>query len=189
MAPRWLSARALAAAAVALVAADWAYRLAGDSFVPGGPLDEIAHLLTAVIVLWALGPRMWKRFAAPALVAAVVIDLDHIPGELGHDFLTRGTQRPYTHSLLSIAVLLAAAAAWRSRRDVMLGLALGLAIHFWRDMAEADAGVALLWPFSSHSFTLSHSGYLVVMGCFCAVAAVRCRRPAAAVRGRSPSLR
>jgi membrane-bound metal-dependent hydrolase YbcI (DUF457 family) len=73
-------------------------------------------------------------------------------------------------------VVLGAAALWRSRRDVMLGIALGLAIHFWRDMSEADAGVALLWPWSDHSFTLSHAGYLVVMALFCAVAALRCRR-------------
>jgi len=161
-----------------LVVADWAFRLAGDSFFPGGPLDEVAHLLTTLIVLWALGPRIWDRFAVPALVASVLIDLDHVPGQLGHEFLTRGTPRPYTHSLLSIAVVLVLAALWRSRRDVMLGVALGLAIHFWRDMSEADAGVALLWPFSDHSFMWSHAGYLLVMGLFAATAAVRSRRGA-----------
>ena len=60
-----LSARALAAAVVALVLADWVYRLAGDAFLPGGPLDEIAHLLTTLIVLWALGPRICDRFLVP----------------------------------------------------------------------------------------------------------------------------
>jgi membrane-bound metal-dependent hydrolase YbcI (DUF457 family) len=176
------------AAAVALVLADWLYRLAGDSFFPGGPLDEIAHLLTTLIILGALGPRMCDRFLVPALLASVVIDLDHVPRELGHDFLTRGTQRPYTHSLLSIATVLAVAALWRSRRDVLLGIAIGLAIHFWRDMSEADAGVALLWPFSDHSFTLSHTGYLIVIGLFAVAAAVRCRRPGSVSR-RSRALR
>lgn len=177
--PRFrLSARALAAAVVALVLVDWAYRQVGDSFFPGGPLDEIAHLLTTLIVLWALGPRICERFLVPALVASVAIDLDHVPRELGQHFLTRGTPRPYTHSLLSIVVVLAVAALWRRRRDVVLGIAIGLAIHFWRDMSEADAGVALLWPFSDHSFTLSHAGYLIVMGLLAAVAAGRCRRAA-----------
>jgi inner membrane protein len=174
------------AAVVALVLADWVYRLAGDSFFPGGPLDEIAHLLTTLIVLWALGPRICDRFLVPALVASVVIDLDHVPRELGNDFLTRGTQRPYTHSLLSIVVVLVVAALSRSRRDAMLGIAIGLAIHFWRDMSEADAGVALLWPFSDHSFTLSRTGYLIVMGVFAAAAAVRCWR---SVSYRSRALR
>jgi inner membrane protein len=182
------SAHALAAAVLALVLADWAYRLAGDSFFPGGLLDEMAHLLTTLIVVWALGPRICDRFLVPALVASVAIDLDHVPGELGHDFLTRGTQRPYTHSLLSIVVVLALAALWRSRRGVVLGIAIGLAIHFWRDMSEADAGVALLWPFSDHSFTLPHASYLIVMGLFAAAAAVRCPRPASVSR-RSRALR
>jgi inner membrane protein len=171
-----LSARALAAAVVALVLSDWAYRQVGDSVFPGGPLDEIAHLLTTLIVLWALGPRVCERFVVPALVASVAIDLDHIPAELGQDFLTQGTPRPYTHSLLSIAVVLVIAGLWRSRRDVVLGIAIGLAIHFWRDMAEADAGVSLLWPASDHSFTLSNASYLIVMGLFATGAALRCRQ-------------
>ena len=181
------SIRALAAAAAALLLADWLHRQVGDSVFPGGALDEIAHLLTTLIVLWALGPRICDRFLVPALVASVLIDLDHIPGILGHDFLTRGTQRPYTHSLLSIVVVLVVAGLWRSRRDVLLGIAIGLAIHFWRDMSEADAGVALLWPASDHSFTLAHTTYLIIMGVCAAVAAVRCQR--AWVRDRSRVLR
>jgi len=169
---------------VALVLADWTYRLAGGSVFPGGPLDELAHLLTTLIVLWALGPRICARVLVGALAASVAIDLDHVPGELGHDFLTRGTQRPYSHSLLTILVVLLMAAVWRSRRDVMLGIAIGLAAHFWRDMAEADSGVALLWPFSDHPYTLSHAGYLLAMGAFAGAAAVRC-----GVSRRSPALR
>jgi inner membrane protein len=170
------SPRAFVAAVVGLGLADWAFRLAGDSFFPGGPLDETAHLLTALIVLWALGRRACDRFLIPALVASVAIDLDHVPGQLGHYFLTRGTSRPYTHSLLSVVVVLAVSVLWRSRRDVMLGIAIGLAIHFWRDMAEGDAGVALLWPFSDHSFRLAHAVYLIVMALFAAGAATRCRQ-------------
>ncbi len=173
------SLRRLAAVVAALLLADWSFRLGGVSFFPGGPLDEIAHLLTTLVVLWALGPRVCDRFLVPALVASVLIDLDHVPRELGHDFLTRGTPRPYTHSLLTIVVVLAVATLWRSRRDVLLAIAIGLAIHFWRDMSEADAGVSLLWPFSDHSFTLSHASYLIVIGVCAAVTAVRCRGPAA----------
>ena len=170
-----LSPRSLLVATVALALADSLYRLAGDSVVPGGPLDEISHLLTALIILWALGRRACDRFLVPALVASVTIDLDHIPGELGADFLTRGTSRPCTHSLLSVVMVLVAAAWWRSRRDVLLGIAIGLAIHFWRDMSENGTGVALAWPASTHEFVLSHTSYLIVMGVFVCAAAVRCR--------------
>ena len=113
-----------------------------------------------------------------------MIDLDHVPRELGHDFLTRGTPRPSRLvAEAGIVVVLVVAALWRSRRDVLLGIAIGLAIHFWRDMSEADAGVALLWPFSDHSFTLSHAGYLIVMGVFAAAAALTCRRSVSARDG------
>ena len=108
----------------------------------------------------------------------MAIDADHVPGALGYDFLTRGTPRPYSHSLLSIVAVLGAAGIWRSRRDVLLGLALGLAIHFWRDMSESDAGVSLFWPVSNHSFMLSHAGYLTAMAVLATIAAVSVRSPA-----------
>lgn len=171
-----LTARAIAAAIAVLVLADWTYRMAGDSVVPGGPLDETAHLLTALIILWALGRRVCDRFLVPALITSVAIDLDHIPAQLGFDGLTRGTSRPYTHSLLTVIVVLLASVLWRSRRDILLGVGLGLVIHFWRDMSESSTGVALAWPISKHSFVLSHTGYVIVMALFVIVAVARCRQ-------------
>lgn len=164
------------------ILADWGYRVAGDSFFPDGLLDEIAHAATTLIVLWALGPRVCRRFLLPALVASVAIDLDHIPAQVGYYFLTRGTPRPYTHSLLTILVVLTLAAVWRRRGSLLLGVAIGLGIHFWRDMAESNAGVSLLWPFSDHAYALPHSPYLVVMAAFVGIGAIRClkRRSATA---------
>ncbi len=158
-----LSPAALAVAVVVLAAADWGYGLAGDTVFPGGPLDELAHLLTTLLVFWALGSRACERFLVPALIASVAIDADHIPDRLGVDWLTAGTPRPYTHSLLMILVVLAIAALWRGRRDLLLGVAIGLSIHFFRDMGEGGGGVSLLWPLSDHSFQYSHGAYVVVM--------------------------
>lgn len=171
-----LSPLALALVALGLVVTDWGTQLAGASTVPGGPLDEGAHLLTTLLVLWALGPRAYERFLLPALLASVAIDLDHIPGRLGVDWLTAGTPRPYTHSLLTIAVCLAAAALWGRRRDLLLGIAVGLAIHFWRDMGEHGSGVSLLWPLSNHVFSLPHATYVIVMAVVIGFDAHRCRR-------------
>ena len=99
---------------------------AGDSFFPGGPLDETAHFLTMLFILWALGDQfLVPRIAVPALVATVLIDADHIPGYLGDDFLTAGTPRPYTHSLLTLAVVR------------------GIAVHLWRDLSESSGGVSI----------------------------------------------
>jgi inner membrane protein len=150
--------------------------MTGDGVFPGGPLDETAHLLTTLLVLWTLGPRICKRFLAPALIASVAIDADHVPGRLGVSWLTAGTPRPYTHSLLTMVVVLAIAALWRRRRDLAVGVAIGLAIHFWRDMAEGGNGVSLLWPLSYHAFQYPHGVYLGLMTVVVLIGAARCVR-------------
>jgi inner membrane protein len=167
-----LTPASLTVAALGLAAADLAYRSVGDSVFPGGALDEVCHLLTTLLVLWALGPRV-RRFMVPALVASVLIDTDHVPAQFGVYWLTEGTPRPYTHSLLSIAVVLIVAVLWPRRRDVALGVAIGLALHFWRDMAEGGAGVSLLWPVSRHAFQYPHAYYLALMAVVVAVDAGR----------------
>jgi inner membrane protein len=153
--------------------ADWAYRRVGTSVFPGGALDETAHLLTMLLVLWAIGRSASDSFAVSALVGSVAIDLDHIPSELGTDWLTTGTPRPHTHSLLTVGVLLIASCLWRRRRTVLLGLALGVSIHFIRDLAESSAGVSLLWPWSNRPFTIPHSAYLTIVALLIGMVAVR----------------
>lgn len=163
---RWLrelSVLELVMAAAVFLAADVADQLVGDSILLSGMLDETAHVLTTLIVLWALGGPLWDRMLYPALVASVAIDLDHIPQELCYFFLTEGTPRPYTHSLLTIAAVLAGALLWRRRRDLLLGIAVGVTLHLWRDMAEPRSGVALLWPLSDGSFSISQYVYLALM--------------------------
>jgi len=169
------SFRVVVVAALLLAAADWASHLAGSSFFPGGPLDETAHLLTTLFVLWALVPLASPGFRIAALVASVVIDVDHVPGRLGANWLTRGTPRPYTHSLLVILCVLLLALFWRRRRPILLGVALGLTVHFWRDLSE-PGGVPLLWPISDHAFSDSRLAYLVAAGLLAILALWRARR-------------
>lgn len=176
------SPASVAIAAAVFFAADWGNRLASGSAVSGGPLDETAHLLSALLVLWAVGQRA-QRFLAPALIASVVIDVDHLPGLLGSDWLTAGTPRPYTHSLLTIAIVLLGGALWRRRRYALLGFAIGLAIHFWRDLADFGTGVSILWPLSLRPFAVSHASYLGVMAVVIAVAAYRSRPQPVAAHG------
>ena len=163
---RDLTPLALLGCAVVLLAADTAYQHAGDSFFPGGPLDETAHFLTALLML-QLVPTRWRAgIAVPALFASVAIDVDHVPQYLGDRFLTVGTPRPYTHSLLTPLVLLALALVVRRHRVLLLGLAVGVLLHFFRDLAEGDgSGVSLLWPLSDHAFSYPHATYLVLMAC------------------------
>jgi inner membrane protein len=162
---RALSPRQILVCLAILLAADWAYlHIGGDSFFPEGPLDEIAHFLTALLLLQWLPARQRARFAGPALFASVAIDIDHVPQYLGYHFLTAGTPRPYAHSLLTIVVLLALALRLRRRRRLFAALALGVVLHFFRDLGEgAGSAVALLWPLSSHGYSYPHGAYLAVM--------------------------
>jgi membrane-bound metal-dependent hydrolase YbcI (DUF457 family) len=182
-----LSGAALFVATVALVASAWGTRRAGGSVVPGGLLDETVHLLTTVLVLWALGRTAYERFLLPALIASVAIDVDHIPDRLGSEWLTAGTPRPYPHSLLTIAGLLMVAILWRRRRDLLVGIALGLALHLWWDLAESNAGVSLLWPFSYRSSTLPFGSYVFPMILVVGAAAYRVRASTGVERSRGPS--
>lgn len=60
------------------------------------------------LFLWAFAPRASRTFVGAVLVSSVLIDADHIPDRLGIDWLSSGTPRPYTHSLLTIVVFLIA---------------------------------------------------------------------------------
>ena len=79
------------------------------------------------------------------LAGAVLLDLDHVPLYLGADIAVSPGGRPVTHSLLTVAVLLAGAAAVRRWRVPLAGLALGAATQLLRDLATGP-GVPLLWP-------------------------------------------
>lgn len=125
-------------------------------------MDESAHAITALLWLGALGLRRRQFLIAGALLGAVFIDVDHLPLELGWDFLTRGTNRPYTHSLLAIGgSVLVASLLTGPRRQVVLGAAFGLATHVIRDMATG--GVPLYWPIAVHRVTIPYVVYAALL--------------------------
>lgn len=146
-----------------------------------GLIDEPAHLATCLIALLAAmalsGWRPSAYFVAAALIASVAIDVDHIPGYLDWHVLTGSLPRPYSHSLLSVALLVGFGAATRGdARQVSLGLAFGVAAHLLRDLATGP-GASLLWPFTDAVLALPYAVYagLLVL----AVLAIRSgvRRP------------
>jgi inner membrane protein len=174
---RTRSPRARASLALALLVAfllaDWTYQRVGPSLLAGGALDETAHLLTGALALLAVGRRLEGPFARAALVASVAIDLDHVPGELGMRWLTAGTPRPYTHSLIVLTLPALAAACSRRHRAVALGILFGLAVHFWRDLGETGSSIALLWPASARGASVPHS---IVLASVCAASAIAIAR-------------
>lgn len=129
-----------------------------------GIADETAHFTTMVIFLLAFPPLRSAGFTVGCLLGSVAIDLDHIPLFLGSNLLTGQTNRPLTHGLLTIVLVLVVAAVVRGPwRSVGLGVAVGLAAHFLRDMATSTAGVPLLWPISTTGFMLPYPLYAAAL--------------------------
>jgi inner membrane protein len=160
-----------------------------DAWLGGGerPLllraltEETGHLLTATLLLAAIPMALPIRFVAGVFVGAVAIDLDHLPLIFGSDLLTEQTNRPFTHCLLTIAIVAGLALLLPARwRGVGLGVAAGVAAHFWRDLATSTAGVPLLWPWLTVGFRLPYPLYLgVLLGCVVVTAMERRRHIAA----------
>ena len=175
------------AGAAAFVVDQTLYQLAGRPVGLQGPLDEIAHLLTTLMLFWAIRHRAFDRLLLPALVASVAIDIDHVPGRLGYDWLTAGTSRPYTHSLATIFVMLVVASKWRPRRVLFLGIAVGVASHLWRDLAEpVGSGIAAFWPLANTRCTIPAAVYLSGMAGLGLVALFRSWQPRGVVEAQDP---
>jgi membrane-bound metal-dependent hydrolase YbcI (DUF457 family) len=161
---------AAAALAGAVVALDllWGLFVGSTGHLTYGLVDEPAHLATCAIALLALaavtaaGPP--RRFAVAALISSVAIDIDHIPGILGSHALAGTLPRPYSHSLVLVAALIAVGCLSR-RRDVSqisLGLAFGVSAHLLRDLATGP-GIPLLWPLSSSVLTVPYAFFAVCL--------------------------
>jgi membrane-bound metal-dependent hydrolase YbcI (DUF457 family) len=152
-------------------------------FVGRGLLDEPAHLATALVVFGAIvrfrrGAVPDPRFCWAMLLSSVLIDLDHVPAELGTNAFTNGTARPYTHALWTVLVLTLAALVVRYRRTrrarpagsglspgtaelVLGGAAAGVAAHFLRDIATA--GMAVWWPLTDMPVQVPYWWYALAL--------------------------
>jgi inner membrane protein len=145
---------------------DGANRMIHYGPLSAAPLDEVAHLATAALGLLVLARfiDVPVRFYIAALVASVAIDLDHIPGYLG--LLGDQNGRPFTHSLATVAVFAGAAMASRRHRAVLAGAAVGLLLHFARDIVEGPPGVRMLWPLQQTAWTGNYWWFLGMITLF-----------------------
>jgi inner membrane protein len=135
---------------------DAADRSVPFSVLETGLLDEPCHLATGALGLLALSYfiDVPLRFYVAGVIASVAIDLDHIPLYLG--LLGNEDQRPVTHSLATVIVVVGAAVVWHRHRAVLTGVVAGLLIHFARDIAEGPPGVRMLWPMQDTAWTASY---------------------------------
>src|SRR5439155_25830415 len=90
-------------APAAVVAVDALLTRASPTRMTTALLDEAAHLVTTLLFLGAVGAPPSTPVLGGAVAGAVLLDLDHLPRELGWDGLTRRSRRPYAHSLAGVA--------------------------------------------------------------------------------------
>ena len=125
-------------------------------------LDASAHAFTALMLLGYRGVSNSRRIPVAAALGAVLIDLDHVPGELGYAFLTAGTNRPYSHSLAVLGGLgLVACLLPRRGRSIGLAVWFGIATHLLRDLATG--GVPLWWPASPRRVAAPYALYAILL--------------------------
>jgi hypothetical protein len=189
---RWVAATAAKRWVGVLLAG---YALATDGLIGGramdfglrGLLDGAAHLATALVILGALirvrAVPPDRRFGWTMLACAVLIDLDHLPGEFGSQWLTSGTYRPYPHALWTVLALTLAWAiarffvnrAGRARpatvEFVLAGAACGVAAHFVRDIATAP--MSFWWPVSDMAVEVPYWWYVAALAVMIAIGPVR----------------
>lgn len=149
-----------------------------------GALDEPAHLATSALTLTALADQATLRrhgtVTLSALLASIAIDVDHVPIYAGASHLAAGG-RPFSHSLATVAALLAASRALPRRRGVLIGAAVGVGLHFLRDVGTGP-GLPLWWPVSTRDVRVTYSRYiasltgLAGLGTARALKASACRR-------------
>lgn len=134
-----------------------------SSVLMNGALDEPAHLATAVLTMFAaVGESALRRHPTvtlSALLASIVIDVDHIPLYAGVSRIAEGG-RPFSHSLITVVGLLAASGALPRARCALAGAALGVGLHFLRDVGTGP-GLPLWWPVSTKDARVPYALYVV----------------------------
>lgn len=140
-----------------------------------GLLDEPAHLLTAWLALSVLPGERLRALRPWALVGSVVIDVDHVPLYLWPDLVSANGGRPVTHCLLMVLLPATIGAVLPRVRTPAWGLAIGLPLHFIRDVASAP-GAPLLWPVDASGVRLPYALYAAALIVIASAAVFSSRR-------------
>ncbi len=163
----WAGPLLAAICMLGIFANDRFLRYGEGSFLHVALTDEPAHAVTALLTVAAVATwhRAWRAPAIrlAALLGGTAIDLDHLPDALGWYGLSAGTARPHTHTLATLALLLGIARCKRgARRRALLAAALGLGVHFLRDLVEGST-VPLLWPVTRYGFAVAYGWYAALL--------------------------
>lgn len=133
-----------------------------------GIADEVAHVLTALVVfaaIRALGfPVNWVMAAFGAVVcdADYLLMWDHLMPQVGD------SSRGVLHTVGPALALVLLGLVFPPGRVFFVSLGIGMLTHIMRD--SATAATAPIWPISMHVYHLRYSLYLAVLAMFTAVA-------------------
>jgi inner membrane protein len=161
----------------AVVALDLVGSAISTGTVGRGMLDEPAHLLTAALILSAMPRSSVRQWWWWALAGSVVIDIDHLPLYTFAPQFSVAGGRPPTHSIATVAALLVLGAMIPRLRAPLVGLAAGVCLHLFRDVATGP-GAPLLWPLSDIAVQLPYPVYLALVTAAAAIASGRSWRRA-----------
>ena len=126
-----------------------------------GTADEIAHVLTAVVMLSALYALGRNVSWVAGLLGAIAIDVDHLLIPEGRIDAIANTSRSALHTLgPALAVLAIGTVIW-PMRAWFWSFGFGMLTHLFRDSATSE--LPLAWPLGDDSFHLRYSLYLTIM--------------------------
>jgi membrane-bound metal-dependent hydrolase YbcI (DUF457 family) len=131
----------------------------GNTLTVHGILDEVGHLLTALMI--AMGIKA-LRFPVPVssiLIGGVLLDVGHIMLQLDFTEPIEGSSRNGTHSVFALILLACIGFFDQRRANVWLGVTLGALSHLWRDMGTGN--VPLVWPLLENVDGTTFTRYMI----------------------------
>jgi membrane-bound metal-dependent hydrolase YbcI (DUF457 family) len=131
----------------------------GNTLTVHGILDEVGHLLTALMI--AMGIKA-LRFPVPVssiLIGGVLLDVGHIMLQLDFTEPIEGSSRNGTHSVFALILLACLGFFDHRRANVWLGVTLGALSHLWRDLGTGN--VPLVWPLAENVDGTTFTRYMI----------------------------
>ena len=129
-----------------------------------GIADELAHLLTALVILSALQAVGMRVLWPAVMVGATIPDIEHILAQAHRLDAIGSTGRGVLHTLVPGVVLVSVGLLLPPLRTFFMSLGLAMLTHVVRD--AATSAVPALWPHADAAYHLRYALFLAMLaGC------------------------